>query len=167
MSTRANVVIAYRDCEIDMPAELWLYHHQDGDVRGIGETVVRAVHACGVYLTDGTGLNQLWDEFPPEFENAVDMSPDIEFLYRVTYADNKLTVIVRHGGYVPSDAKQHYSRATDTPDNSVTLYSARFAEDRDKHIASFRFDIREPESYIRTLVANAQPGMRAWRGILR
>jgi hypothetical protein len=100
MSTRANVIIHYKDWQIGAPSELWLYHHHDGNVQGIGEMIVQAVHACGQYVDDGTKLGRLWDNFPNEFENAPGMSEDIEFLYRIVYADNTARVVARHGGYV-------------------------------------------------------------------
>jgi hypothetical protein len=164
MSTRANVVIEYLDQGIGVPSELWLYHHHDGYVQGIGETVVRAAHAYGLYVDDGTGLQRLWDKFPQEFENAPGMAGNIEFLYRVTYADGKVTVVARHGGYVGEDVERHYKRANDTPDNSVELYRATLEHGK---AVSFRYDIREPESYIRTLTEASQPAARAWQGRLR
>jgi hypothetical protein len=167
MSTRANVVISYRDQKIGAPSELWLYHHIDGNVQGIGEAVVRAVDSLGTYIGDGVRLLRLWDKLPPEFENVTDLSPDIEFLYRITYADNRVSVIVRHGGYVGEDAKRHYSREHDTPDNTVELYRAVFDDGPPEHVEEFRYEIREPESYVRTLMEDSQPAARAWRGRLR
>lgn len=166
MSTRANVVIAYKDWKIGVPSELWLYHHHDGNVQGIGEAVVGAVHACGRYVEDGNWLERLWDKLPSEFENMADLSPDIEFLYRIIYADNRVSVVVRHGGYAGENARWHYRRANDTPDNSVELYNAVFDAGPPEHVEDFRYDIREPESWVRTLIAECQPGARAWRGRL-
>jgi hypothetical protein len=59
---------------------------------------------------------------------------------------------------------EHYRRVNDTPDNSVELFSMMF---EDGKAASFRHDIREPESYIRSLAPASQPAARAWRGGLR
>ena len=78
MSTRANVVIEYRDWETGMPSQLWLSHHHDGNVQGIGEMILHAVWACGL-IWDSEGLKQLWDEFPREFENMTGLEEDIEF----------------------------------------------------------------------------------------
>jgi hypothetical protein len=165
MSTRANVVIKYQDRKIGGPSELWLLRSYDGYVRGTGEQVVSAVHACG-YIEDGDRLERLWGKFPPELENTTGLEEDIDFLYRVTYADNKVTVVARHSGYVGEIFKaiRHYDRSNDAPDNSVELYSAMFEDGR---AVSFRYDIREPESYIRTLSTVDQPANRSWRGQLR
>src|SRR5258708_3889227 len=124
MSTRANVVISYKDREIGAPSELWLYHHHDGNVAGIGEMVVQAVHACGRYVDDASGLERLWDNFPNEFENVSGLEEDVNFLYRITYSNDMVTVVARHGGYVGEGARWHYSRANDTPRNSAELYIA-------------------------------------------
>jgi hypothetical protein len=167
MSTRANIMISYKDQTVHAPSELWLYHHYDGNVQGIGETVVQAVHSCGLYVEDADGLGRLWDEFPFEFENVVGLQSDIEFLYRITYANNRVTVVARHGGYAGEHAVQHYHRTNDTPDNSVQLYQALFEDKDPKYIASFGCDIREPESYLQTLIPGTQPVARAWRGRLR
>lgn len=167
MSTRANVVIKYGDREIGAPSELWLYHHHDGNVQGIGESIVRAVHACGLYVENGSELWRLWDNFPPEFENAAGLEQDIEFLYRVTYAYNRVTVVARHGGYVGERAQEHYRRENDTPDNSVELYRALYEGYPVWQLASCRYDIREPKSYVHTLAKATQTVARAWRGELR
>lgn len=166
MSTRANVVIAYNDRTIGASSELWLSHHYDGYVRGVGEAIVGAVHACRLYVARGSDLERLWDMFPPDFENVTGLQEEIEFLYRVTYADNTVTVVARHGGIAAASAPEHYSRAHDTPDNSVELYTATFGGDGEKHLVSFGYDIREPESYIRTVLPEDQPEARAWRGRL-
>lgn len=164
MGTRANIVIEYMDYGIGGPSELWLYHPHDGNVQGIGEAVVRAVHACGWYVDDGASLERLWNNFPNEFENATGLQDDVEFLYRITYADDMVRVVVRHGGYVGEEAAQHYNRANDTSDNSVNLLNITFDEhgdsDRQWH------DIREPESYIRTLPEAERSAVRAWRGTI-
>lgn len=167
MNARANVVIEYEDRNIGGPSELWLLHHHDGNVQGIGETVVRAVHAYGRYVENGGELQGLWDLFPPEFENATGLEQDIEFLYRITYAYNSVRVVVRHGGCMGESAVQHYARENDTPDNSVELYSALFEGYPVWHVASFREDIREPVGYVRTLVESDKRQVRAWRGHLR
>jgi hypothetical protein len=167
MSTRANIVIKYEDRNIGGPSELWLLHHHDGNVQGIGETVVWAVHAYGRYVENGGELQRLWDLFPPEFENATGLEQDIEFLYRVTYTHNRVTVVARHGGYVGERAEQHYRNVNDTPDNSVELYRALYEGYPAWHVASCRYEIREPKSYIRTLMQQSQPAARAWRGRLR
>jgi hypothetical protein len=167
MSTRANVVIKYEDRAIGAPSELWLLHHHDGNVQGIGEEVVRTVHDSQVYVDGTAWLNFLLRSFPCEFEDAFDLQPDIEFLYRITYADNRVTVVVRHGGYVGENARLHYSRSNDTPDNSAELYNAAFVGDTVMHVEGSQYDIREPESYIRTLMQQSQPAVRAWRGRLR
>jgi hypothetical protein len=165
MSTRANVVVKYADRGIGAPSELWLYHHHDGNVQGIGEMIVQAVHARGLYVDDGSRLERLWDNFPNEFENVTDLEEDIEFLYRITYADNRVNVVARHGGYAGEAVARHYGQANDTPDNSVELYSAHF--EGVKRAATVQHDIREPESYVRTLSEAVQPGARAWRGRLQ
>lgn len=167
MSTRANVVVKYKDRDIGMPGELWLYHHHDGNVHGIGETVVQAVHDCGRYVEDGRGLNYLWDNFSSEFENVTGLQDDIEFLYRVTYADNKVIVVARHGGYVSEGTVQHYSRADDTPMNSAELYSAMFSGDGENQIKLFMCNIREPMSYVEQLALDKQSAVAAWRGRLQ
>lgn len=166
MSTRANVVIHYEDRKIGGPSELWFYHHLDGNVQGIGTEVVRAVHTCGQYITDDDGLGRLWDKFPLEFENMTGMSQDIEFLYRVTYVDNAVVVTVRHGGYIGKDAISHYDPANDTLDNSVKLYSAQFEKGLCWSAVRCTYNIREPESYIRTLSDEIQLAVRRWRGRL-
>ena len=74
-------------------------------------------------------------------------------------------MVVRHGGYVGEGAERHYRRANDTPDNSVELLHETFNEYGD--FESQWHDIREPESYIRTLRTVDQPAARAWRGRLR
>jgi hypothetical protein len=167
MSTRANVVIKYEDRNIGGPSELWLSHHHDGNVQGIGETVVRAVHAYGRYVENGGELQRLWDLFPPEFENSTGLEQDVEFLYRITYAYNKVRVVARRDGYTGERAEQHYRSVNDTPYNSVELYSALFEGYPVWQVASFRQDIREPVSYVRTLVESDKPRARAWRGRLR
>jgi hypothetical protein len=76
-------------------------------------------------------------------------------------------VVVRHGGYVGERAQEYqeyYNRANDTADNSVELLHMTFKGDE---VVSTRHDIREPESYIRTLRAVDQQMARAWRGRLR
>jgi hypothetical protein len=80
------------------------------------------------------------------------------------YADDMVRVVARHGGYVGERAAQHYSRANDTPDNSVELFTNTFNESGD--LESQWHDIREPESYIRTLPEAAQPAAQAWRGAI-
>jgi hypothetical protein len=163
MSTRANVVIKYQDRNIGAPSELWLYHHQDGNVQGIGEEIVQTVHDCGLYIENGDSLGHLWDRFSREYEDVTGMQEDIGFLYRVTYADNKVTVVVRHGGYAIEPAEWRYNRASDTAHNSVELLRTVF---KDGTVTSLRHDIREPETYIRTLMDVARPGARTWRGHL-
>jgi hypothetical protein len=117
-----------------------------------------------LYVEDGDGLQRLWDKFPPGFENTTGMSEDIEFLYRVTYAAHQVTVVARYGGYAGRSAEYHYRREYDTPDNTVELYRAVFDAGPPEDVEEFLCDIREPESYIQTLIAEYQPKVRAWRG---
>jgi hypothetical protein len=169
MTTRANVVIEYEDDEFDHPMESWLYCLTGGNVQVIGKEVVQAIHDYPFYVDFTVGIKQLLQNFGSAFENADadGLHGDIEFLHRVTYADNKVTIVARHGGYAGEDAEQHYSRENDTPDNTVELYSATFKDDLSERRLSFHFDIREPESYLRRLRPDAQPAARAWRGRLR
>ena len=160
-------MIKYWDRTVGAPSELWLFHRHDGNVQGIGEQVVRAVHAFGLYVEDGSGLERLWQQFPPEFENATGLEYDIEFLYRISYTGGSATIRARHGGFVGERAPQHYRSQNDTPSDSVELYTALFAGGAVLHRGSFGYDIREPESYVRTLREADQPAARTWRGRLR
>jgi hypothetical protein len=160
MSTRANVLIKYKDRKTSADSEQWLYRHYDGNVRGVGQAVVRAVCDHGWNVNSEPELTLLLREFPSPFEDTIGTHDEIDFLYRVTYADDRVTVVAWHGGYAGEDAERHYHRANDTPDNSVELCNMVF---KDGRAASFQCDIREPESYIRTLVEATQPAVRAWR----
>jgi hypothetical protein len=71
------------------------------------------------------------------------------------------TVVARHGGYVGERAREYYSQANDTVDNSVELLHMAFKYGL---AVSERHDIREPESYVRTLRKVDRPEARAWRG---
>jgi hypothetical protein len=106
--------------------------------------------------------------FGGKFEDADSLHGGVAFLYRITYTDDKVTIVVRHGGSGGENTERHYSRENDTPDNSVELYSATFMDDPvEAKRLSFHYDIREPESCVRTLRAVDQPAVRAWRGRLR
>lgn len=164
MSTRANVVIAYQDRKIGAAKQRWLYRHYDGNVRGVGQALVLAVRNHGWSVNGEPELALLLQEFPSQFEDTIGTHDDIEFLYRITYAADRVTVVARHGGYAGEDDERRYHRAGDAPDNSVELLNMVFKDDK---ATSFQYDIREPESYIRTLMEATQSAARTWRGQLR
>lgn len=164
MSTRANVVIQYKDLTTGEAKQRWLYRHYGGNVRGVGQAVVRAVRDHGWNVNGEPELALLLQEFPSQFEDTIGTHDEIEFLCRITYADDGVTVVARHGGYAGEDAERRYRRANDTPDNSVELFNMVFKNGK---ATSFKHDICEPESYIRTRREATQPGVRTWRGRLR
>jgi hypothetical protein len=161
MGTGAGVVIAYTDNISDEASEQWLYHPCEGSVQSIGEVIVRAVRDYGCFVDDEFQRKLLLRNFPREFKRTTGMRHNIAFLYRITYRANGMSVTVRHFGYVEDETVAFYSRQEDRPHHSVELFSVRLARNR---VVSSRFDVREPESYIRTLASDVQPGVRAWRG---
>jgi hypothetical protein len=135
-------------------------------VQDIGSDVVQAVHDYPFYVDFTRAMMELSMKFGGKFENADGLHGDIEFLYPITYSNDRILVVARHGGYVGEDAARCYSPQNDTPDNSVELYSAHFEGDGVRRPGTVQHDIREPESYIHTLPEAGQPAVRAWRGTI-
>ena len=111
MSTRCNIKVV-----VDGDTVVWLYHHCDGYVEGVGRNLadfLRRVNedrtVCPLYpeylITNLIKEGVTWPDGTPDnsYEWTGGQQGDIEYLYTIEYKDNKEVTLSVEGIYNNDD----------------------------------------------------------------